>query len=603
MRAFLAQLPYLPLALRQAWTAAHYWSVAWLALLLVQGLLPVATVYLTRALVNSLAASLGAGNDWAAFQPTLVLAVLMAGLLLLAEGLRVVAGWIRTVQSELIQDHISNLIHTQATGLDLSFYDTPEYYDRLHRARVGAFNRPVLLLENAGSLLQNGITLIAMAGVLTSFGLWVPIVLFCGTLPALYIVAHYTWQQYQWRLSNTTAERRIHYYDWMLTARETAAELRLFALGGHFRSAFQTLRRRLRTEQRQLTRYQALAELAASAVALASSGAALAWMVWRTVQGQVTLGDMALFYQAFSQGQRLMRSLLENVGQIYGNVLFLENLFEFLALKPQVVDPPQPTPPSRISQNGIYFQDVTFRYPGSEHTTLNQFNLTIPSGQIAAIVGANGAGKSTVVKLLCRFYDPTEGSITLGGVDLRDLPMEGLRGRVTALFQEPVRHHDTAAKNIAFGELGADSDAARIEGAAEAAGADELIRRLPLGYETVLGKWFGGAELSVGEWQRVALARAFLRQASIVLLDEPTSAMDSWAEADWMERFRTLVAGSTALIITHRLTTAMHADTIHVMEAGRIVEYGSHTELLAFGGQYAQSWQAQMRENTHAGLS
>ena len=215
---------------------------------------------------------------------------------------------------------------------------------------------------------------------------------------------------------------------------------------------------------------------------------------------------------------------------------------------------------------------------------------------MTAIVGQNGSGKSTLIKLLCRFYDPQEGKIMVDGVDLREMELAALRRQITVLFQEPVHYHTTAAENIALGSLEEASDAQRIETAARAAGVDSIIRRLPQDYETVLGKWFGGTELSVGEWQRLALARAFFRDAAVIVLDEPTNAMDSWAETEWLGRFRGLTAGHTTLIITHRFTTAMHADIIHVMDEGRIIESGTHTCLVAAGGRYAASWRAQMRE-------
>jgi ATP-binding cassette subfamily B protein len=238
---------------------------------------------------------------------------------------------------------------------------------------------------------------------------------------------------------------------------------------------------------------------------------------------------------------------------------------------------------------------VTFRYPGSDRVALNGFNLDIPAGKITALVGENGAGKTTLIKLLCRFYDPTQGSILIDNLDLRRISQEDIRRRITVLFQDSVRYHDTVFNNIAFGDIETQPDQSRIETAARASGADAPVSRLPGTYSAVLGKWFGGAELSGGEWQRLALARAFLRQAELIILDEPTSAMDSWAEADWLARFRQLVSGRTALIITHRFTTAMQADTIHVMDRGRIVESGNHENLLASGGRYATSWIRQMR--------
>jgi ATP-binding cassette subfamily B protein len=598
LRGALAQLPYLPRALALVWAAAPRWALAWVALLLAQGLLPVATVYLTRLLVDGLVAAAGAGGTWQALGPLLLLVALLAGVVLLAEALRCAAGWVRAAQAELVKDHISALIHRKSVAADLAFYESPEFYDHLHRARDQAGHRPVALVEGLGQLLQNGVTLLAMGAVLIPFGAWLPAALLASTLPAFAVVLHYGVQQHRWRQRTTADERRTWYYDWLLTGGESAAELRLFGLGGPFQALYQALRRRLRGERLRLARQEALAELAAGTVALLVTGGAMAWMVWQALLGLVTLGDLALFYQAFQQGQRLMRSLLDGVGQVYTNALFLGNLFEFLALRPRVTDPPRPVAAPRTLQTGIRFHQVTFRYPGSERVALHDFNLTIPAGQVAALVGPNGAGKSTLIKLLCRLYDPDAGRIEVDGIDLRDLEVAALRRLIGVLFQQPVHYSATVAENIALGSP-TDPGRAAVEEAARAAGADEPVARLPHGYDTLLGKWFaGGTELSVGEWQRLALARAFLREAPILLLDEPTSAMDSWAEADWHARFRRLAAGRTALIITHRFTTAMRADVIHVMAGGRVVESGSHQDLLACGGPYARSWQAQVRETS-----
>jgi ATP-binding cassette subfamily B protein len=560
--------------------------------------MPIATVYLTRGLVDNLVAALSKGRTWQSFYPVLIFVLLMAAVLLLTELLSSTSSWVRTVQSELLKDYISGLIHNKSVSADLAFYESPEYFDHLHRAREEANYRPVVMVESVGSLLQNGITLLAMAAVLIPFGFWLPITLLVSTLPALYVVLSYSLSQHQWQIRTTADERRCWYFDWVLTNEETAAELRLFDLGGYFQSAYQKLRRRLRSERLQLASHQILAELGAGSFALLITGGAMAWMVWKAVRGLVTLGDLALFYQAFNQGQRLMHTLLENIGQLYSNSLFLVSLFEFLALKPRVVDPVNPSPTPMTLAREIRFCRIKFRYPGSQRLALHNFSLSIPAGKIVAIVGLNGAGKSTLVKLLCRFYDPQEGCIKLDGIDLRRLPILELRRLITVLFQEPVHYNTTVAENIALGDLAAAPDAADIEAAVQAAGADETIAHLPHGYHNLLGKGFiDGTELSVGEWQRIALARAFLRKASIIVLDEPTSAMDPWAEADWLGRFRRLAAGHTAIVITHRFTTAMRADIIHLMEEGGIIESGSHHELLARGGRYAQAWATQMRED------
>jgi ATP-binding cassette subfamily B protein len=379
----------------------------------------------------------------------------------------------------------------------------------------------------------------------------------------------------------------------VLTAVDTAAEARLFGLGEHFQSAFQALRAKLRAERLSLVGKQGVAELLAGLFALATAGGALVWMAWRAFHHEVTLGDLAMFYQAFQQGLGLSQSLLNDVGQLYANTLFLGNLFGFLALEPKVLNQAQAKPLPALRQ-AIRFRRVSFRYPGASRLALHDFDLEIPAGRITAVVGSNGAGKSTLIKLLCRFYDPDDGGIEIDGADLRTVDLDSLRTSITVLFQQPVHYNATVAENIALGDIASAPDRAAIRTAAAAAGAEEIVRTFPSGYDQPLGRWFeNGTELSAGEWQRIALARAFLRQAPILVLDEPTSAMDPWAESEWLGRFRQLAAGRTTVVITHRFSTARIADKIHVMSDGRVIERGSHDELISAGGRYAQGWTAQ----------
>lgn len=430
LRKAAGQIRHLPRALALIWAAARRWTAAWAVLLAVQGLLPLATVYLTRPLVDRTVAAVRAGGTWESVRPALVVVAAMAAITLLAELPRTAIGWVRTHQSELVQDHMTGLIHRKSVEADLAFYDSPEFYDHVHRARLEASYRPVMLLESLGSLLQNGITLAAMLAVLVPFGLWLPLALVASTLPALYVALRYTIRQHEWRLRTTADERRTWCYDWLLTSREAASELRGFALGDRFQAAYRSLRARLRGEKLELATGQALAELGAGALAIVLTGACMAGMVWRAVRGLITLGELALFYQAFQQGLRLMRSLLDNLGQLYYNSLFLGNLFEFLALEPTLLSPSSPRPAPDELRSGIRFERVTFHYPGSQEPALRSFTLTIPAGRIVAFVGPNGAGKSTFIKLLCRFYDPDEGRIELDGVDLRHCERErGARRR------------------------------------------------------------------------------------------------------------------------------------------------------------------------------
>ena len=596
LRKALAQLPYLPRALGLVWQVARPWTVAWIVVLALQGLLPAATVYLTKLIVDGLVSTLKGGGSWPSVRSVLILVAALGVVMLLMEVARSAISWIRAVQAELLQDHIHNLIHEKSASADLAFYEFPDYYDHLHRARSEASYRPVALLENLGSLFQNGITLVAMGAILIPLGPWLSLALIISTLPALWVVLHYRLAQYQWRQRTTADERRTWYYDWVLTAAETAAELRLFGLGKHFRLAYQSLRQKLRNESLKLARRQSLAELGASILALVITGAAMLLMVWKATRGLVTLGDLALIYAAFNQGQRLMRTLLESVGQLYANSLFLSNLFEFLALEPIIVEasPASAKFPQELQQV-ISFENVSFSYPQSQRQALADFSLTIPAGQIVALVGPNGAGKSTLVKLLCRFYDPTSGEIAIDGTNIKQISTPHLRRLITVLFQQPVHYNATVRENIEYGNLVNEPQQHEIEAAVNAAGAEEIVNLLPEGYQSILGKWFtGGTELSVGEWQRIALARAFLRRAAIIVLDEPTRALDPWAEADWLRRFRQLASGRTAIIITHRFTTAMYADVIHVMDSGKIVESGNHDDLLRQNGRYADSWSRQM---------
>ncbi|MEW6365267.1 MAG: ABC transporter ATP-binding protein [Acidobacteriota bacterium] len=569
----------------------------WTGLLVIQGLLPIATVYLTRILVDDLVAVMGAGTIWPAARPLLLCVAAVAAVMLLDEIAEGLIEWTRTQQAELVKDHIAGLIHQKSISVDMAYYESPEYHDHMFRAQQEAQYRPVTLIEQAGAIFQNMITLIAMTAVLIPLGAWLPVVLLISTVPALYVVLRHGARMHESRVRMTADERRAWYYNWLLTNVVPASEIRIMALGDYFMQAYRGVRGRLRKESLRLERAAGLGELSAAVFGLLITAGAMGWMVWRAILGEISLGVLAFFYQAFTRGQGLMSNLLHNLGQIYGNTLFLGDLFEFLGLETRIRDPRQPRPAPTVLRHGIAFKNVTFRYPNGRRDVLRGLDLFIPAGKMVAVVGENGAGKTTLIKLVCRLYDPEQGGVELDGVDIRTLSVPELRRLVAVLFQEPVQYSASVAENIALGDLAGAPSRQAIEAAARAAGADGPVARLPEGYDTLLGKWFaGGTELSVGEWHRLALARAFLRQAPIMLLDEPTSAMDSWAEASWMDRFRDLAAGRTTLLITHRFTTAMRADIIHVMQQGRVVECGTHAELLSAGGRYATSWIAQMQE-------
>lgn len=586
-----SQLPYLPKTFRLIWEASRWWTVAWALLLLIGGVLPVVVVYLVQPIIDGISRSAGKGVEAVEILTVPIIALGVALLLLpLSSSL---LQWIRSIQAEKVQDAVKMRIHTKAISLPLAFFETPRYHDMLYRAKVDAQNRPTALLENFGSFAQHSITLVGLLAVIIPLAWWLPLVLLLASLPALAVALRFTLRFHAWRTRHTANERKLRYLDYVVTDSEHAAELRLFELGEFFSRRYWQLREQVRSGYFSLLRSELLAEVMGVLIGFLVLVLVMGWVFYGTLKGEISIGELSMFYIAFTQGQRIMRSMLGNISELYKNILFLENLFDFFAIKTAGKKARGILPAATPWE--IEFKRVSFGYPHSEQKALDHLSLTLPAGKITAIVGTNGAGKSTLVKLLCRFYEPDSGEIRFGGIPLDQISPEALRAKITVLFQNHIHYHMRADENIALGDISQMDDREAVRSASVAAGSDGFIEQLGEGYETMLGRWFGGAELSGGEWQRIALARAFMRDTGLFLLDEPTSALDSWAEADWLERFRGFCRGRTALVITHRFTTARYADMIYVMDQGRVVESGTHEELLAAGGRYAVSWEKQTR--------
>lgn len=575
--------------------AAPQWTVLWGILIILQGILPTAVIYLTKLVIDSMIAAKNNPESSIFVSEAVLFIVILGAALLLTEIFQYTGEWVRTAQAENVTDYIKNLIHRKAVEVDYAFYESPDYYNLMEQATGESSAKPLALLESIGLVIQNSITLLTMATILISYGWWLPVVLLVGTLPALYIALHSDQVYYKWWKKTADDRRWLRYFDIMLTNNEAAAEIRLFDLSKHFRERFQNLRKRLRDEKMVHLRRQNIGKIIASLVALLTLAAAMGWMTSKALYGAATLGDLAVFYQVFTRGQGVMRSILGSISKTINNTLYLEVLFEFFDLKSGLVSPEKPTPAPERLQEGISFNNVAFCYPHSSKAVIKNFNLHVPTGKIVALVGVNGAGKSTIIKLLTRFYDPFEGDIKIDGIDIREFDVKNLRRMISILFQFQMQYHASASENIAIGDTKKETLKNSTEEAARRAGAHKFIMQLPQKYDTLLGKWFvSGAELSGGEWQRVALARAYYRQSPIIVLDEPTSYMDSWSEADWFDRFREVASNKTSIIITHRFTIAMRADIIHVVDDGKIIESGTHYELVKANGFYAQSWNAQM---------
>lgn len=554
-------------------------------------------LYLMKLIVDAVAAGLASPDKGVAFRQVMLLVVLMGAATLVASLFRSIGGLVGEAQAQAVTDHMNDVLHSKSVDVDLEYYESARYYDTLHRAQREAPYRPTHLVNGLAQIGQNGISLLAMAALLFLFHWIVAAVLFVAVIPGIAVRLWYADRMYRWARERTPTERHAGYLNWMLTGSGHAKEIRLFDLGPLFMRRFRDFRRILRGERLGIAVRRSVAELAAQTGATVAIFGSLGFIAYRTVQGAGSLGDMVMYYQAFQRGQGFLQEMLTGVAGIYEDNLFLSNMNEFLDLKRKVVEPALSCPVPRPMQSGIVLDHVSFQYPEDARKVLEDVSLTIRPGEVVALVGENGSGKTTLVKLLCRLYDTTGGTITMDGVDLRRFETSALRREFSVLFQDFAQYQLTARENIWLGNTVNPPDQDKIIAAARDSGADDVIRKLPKGYDTVLGKMFEeGEELSIGEWQKVALSRAFLRDAQILVLDEPTSSMDAKAEYAVFQNIRKLISGRTAILISHRFSTVRMADRIYVLQGGRIIEGGTHDELIRIGGTYAHLFETQARQ-------
>lgn len=578
------------------WEASPKYTACWILLSGVQAILPVCAAFLTKFAIDGIVAATNSNGDWQLVTRAIWFAGLIGFFLILSEVFQSSAAWLRTAQAETFSDFLSDKLQKKSSELDMAYYESPEYHDLVEQVRGDSSPRPLSLLENLGFVVQNFISIVGLGALLLTYGWWLPLMLLVGTFPALWLAIREDKKYHRWWESTATDRRWASYFDAMLTHPNAAAEMRFYDLGSHFRIKYQSIRGHLRREKLDRVRNQTFSKVAGALIGQILAAAVFAWIAIRVLYNQATLGDLGAVYQIFSKGQGIMSALMQGIAKAVTNTFYLERLFAYLDLRPKLVSNSRPRPPISTLRKGISFKSVSFSYPESTVQVIDDLDLFVSAGSVVALIGVNGAGKSTLIKLLNRFYDPTAGTIEFDGCDLRNFDPPQLRRMMSVLSQFPMQFHAAAKENIALGDLERESDQQEAVTAAQGAGAHRFISRLPEGYDTLLGKWFvNGTELSGGEWQRIALSRAYYRQASIVILDEPTSFMDPWSEADWFDRFRQMVDGQTGIVITHRFTVAMRADVIHVIDQGKIVESGTHQQLLDLNGSYAQSWKEQMQ--------
>ena len=578
------------------WQAGPGLVIANLTLLVFLGVLPLLNLYILKLILDAVTVSLGFQESAAGSISVPVLIGMAAGVALINAACRQLSTLVNEAQALKVTDHVYNSLHEKSALLDLEYYENPNYFDTLHRAQKEGPYRPAMIINGWMRLGQNAVSLIALAGLLVSFHWGVVLILLIVAVPNLLVRLKYSEKIYGWQRARTSVQRKTDYYNWLLTGEPHAKELRLFNLGPLFKSRFAGLRDQLRKEKLDLFRKRAAAELFGEIIGILGLFGSLGLIVYRTLEGRITIGDMVMYFQAFQRAQNHFRGTLGGLADLYENNLFLSNLSELLRLQPKVKEPMHPTKFPQPFRDGFIFDQVSFKYPMSKGNALSNISLTILPGEVVALVGENGSGKTTLAKLLCRLYDPDNGKITLDGIDLRQFDVKSLRDEISAIFQDYAKYHLSARENIWFGNIEIPIDSGAIEDAARYADAAKLIEKLPKGYDTNLGKWLGnGEELSIGEWQKIALARAFLRDAQIIVLDEPTSSLDAKAEYEVFSKFRELLNGRAAVLISHRFSTVRMADRIFVLEKGRIIESGSHEELICMNGTYAFYFEKQAR--------
>jgi ATP-binding cassette, subfamily B, bacterial len=587
----LSALKNIPPVLGIVWRSGPLVVTLGLVFRLFSALLPIGLLWVAKLIIDII---VGTVSTHAPVQPRLWwLVAAEFGLAVTGGILARLIDYFDSLLADKYTRHVSIEVMKHASALDLITYEDPAFYDRLERARVQATDR-LGMIQSIGRLVQQVITTISLSISILIFSPWLLLLLIAGVIPAFLGESHFAFVGYAKNFRQTPVRRQLDYLRVLGGSREAAKELKLFGLRKFLVDRFARLSDQIYQENVSLARRRLIAGAGLSLIGTAGYYAAYVLVVWRTVTGALTIGTLTFLSGAILQASSNIQQIFSTLSSIADQALFLTDLLAFFQMQPTICSKPNALPAPRPIRRGFEFRNVSFRYPGAARLVLENLSLELRPAERVALIGENGQGKTTIVKLLTRLYDPVEGQILLDGVDLREYDLDDLYREIGVIFQDFMRYDMTARENIAVGRIEAVDNLPLLQAAAQKAMADGLIRRLPDDYGQMLGRRFdGGVDLSGGEWQRVALARAYLRDAQVLILDEPTAALDARSEYEVFRQFAELTAGKLALFISHRFSTVRMADRILVLDDGKVVEDGSHEQLCRLGGRYSGMFELQ----------
>jgi ATP-binding cassette, subfamily B, bacterial len=586
-------------ALKFVWQASPFYSMLSGVVVIVLGVLPLVSLYLIKLIIDSVTGldfNAGTGLLDQNFSKPLLYIGMACGIGLLTAFFNFLSDYLKKAQSLTMADHMYSVLHEKSVKADLAFYESPKYRDTLFRAQQEGPYRPTSIVNGLFAAGQSGASFVAVFWLLFMFNPVLPVIMVAASIPGVLLRLKYSEKIYSWQEKRTEDERRSYYFHWMLTGDAHAKEFRLFNLGKHFIDRFKVIRALLKNEKLYFEKRRAFGDFLAQSSATVAVFGSFVYIAFKTAQGTITLGDMVMYFQGFQKGLGFLKTLLESGAQMYEDNLFLSHLYEFLKLEPEIKDPKSPSKIPEQIKEGVEFKNVDFFYQNCEKNVINCVNFYINPGEVVALVGENGSGKSTIVKLFSRLYDPQKGEILLDGQNIKNFKINDYRKKISVVFQDHIKYQLSAKENIYLGDIEKKKDISGIKEAARQSDADKKISSFASGYDTILGRWFkNGEELSIGQWQMIAISRAFFRGAQLVILDEPSSALDPQTEMNIFSKLKELIKGRSALIISHRYSTVKMADKILVLDKGQIVEQGSHKELIDKNGKYAKLYNAQAK--------